>query len=125
MKDIIEALQKVDIDAMRSKYLEKEPNYTVEELAALNDLNSRCSDHIETRLGNLKTIAEMMAICSQDKDIGHFDMDAVTSMSYFLTEELEALQAVDYLKDVTRESLHQAALLKAEAKGARHAGELD
>jgi hypothetical protein len=114
MKDVIEAIQKVDIDAMRSKFISKQPSYTADELEALSDLNSRCANHLETRLIYLKTIAEMMAVCAQDEDIGHFDMNAVTNLGYFLAEEVETLQQIDYLKDVTSESMHQAGLLKAK-----------
>jgi|GEM_PF-5275426 len=114
MKPILEALQGIDIDTTSSKRFDKQASYTAEELDALNALKAGCDDYFQTRLINLKNLAEMMAICGQDEEIGHFDMNTVTSLGYFFAEELETLQHLDYLKDVALEGIRHADSLKAK-----------
>jgi hypothetical protein len=110
MNEILNAIPKVDMNAMLLRRNAAESNFTDEEIAALTEIRGACDDFISTRIINLKIIAKMIAICGNDTDTGHFQMSDVEGMGYFLEEELEAISSLDYMKDVAQICLHKAEL---------------
>lgn len=117
MKQILEAVQAIDLVALKVESFKDAPCYSPEQVSGLENLNRAAEDCITDRLNHVKTIAKMMHLAAQDKDVGTFDMDSVCSLAFFLESEMETLLELDYIKDVSGLCIHKAKLVEATKRG--------
>jgi len=97
MYEIIQALQDNDWTEISNKSRTNQP-YTEEEMQAIKEIEKEVTSHITTQISRLATVAKMLAICTEENDIGSFNKADAISMSHFLQYELEVLCVFDTLR---------------------------